>query len=72
MFVIYTLSIALEAIPWGTRAVSSELVTSVAFVKYLNADLIINIWEENRNGEKQGRIGLKKRYEALLRAPGFH
>ena len=72
MFVIYTLSIALEAIPWGSRAVSSELVTSVAFVKYLNSDFIINIWEENRNGEKQGRIRLKKRYEALLRAPGFH
>ena len=58
MFVIYILSVAVGAIPWGARAVSSNLVTSVTYVKYLNSDLIINIWEKKikmeRNREELG------------------
>ena len=50
---IYLLPIAVEAIPWGTRAASSQLVTLVTYVKYLNSDLIINIWKKNIEMERE-------------------
>ena len=52
MFGIYFLPISVEAIPWGTGEVSSELVTLVTYVKYLNSDLIINIWEKKKKMER--------------------
>ena len=65
---IYLLPIAVEAIPWGTRAASSQLVTLVTYVKYLNSDLIINIWKKkHRNGERRKRNSLNKGFKAESR-----
>ena len=50
MFVIYFLSIAVEAIP---KAVWFELITLAAYVEYLNSDLIINIWKKKTEMEKE-------------------
>lgn len=35
LFVTYTLQMAVEIIPWGTRVVLSKLVTFIAYVEYL-------------------------------------
>ena len=45
---LYILPISVEAIPWATRAVLSQLVTLVSYVKCLNSDLIINIWKKKK------------------------
>ena len=49
-------SVPVEADSWDTRAVPSQLVTLVTYVKYLNSDLIINIWQKSSHGERKKRI----------------
>ena len=49
-----------EAIAWGTKAVSSQLVTLVSYEKYPNSVLIISIFKKNRNGERERRIRLNE------------
>ena len=39
---------AVEAISWGTRAVSSRLFTSVTYVYCLNYNLMINISKKKK------------------------
>ena len=46
------MSVTVEAISSDIRAVSSELVTSVSYVTYLNFDLMINIWEKKTEMER--------------------
>ena len=71
-------SIPVEANSWDTRAVPSQLVTLVTYVKYVNSDLIINIWQKSSHGERKKKNYVqwiqkrKKRYKALLRNLGFH
>ena len=68
MLVIYILPIAVEVISWCTSAASSQLVTLVTNVKYLNYDLIINISnkakKKNRNGERERRIRPNERFQS--------
>ena len=45
-FGIYILPISVEAIPWGTRAVLSQLVTLLTY-------LIINIWGKKMEKERK-------------------
>ena len=65
MFVIYILPTAVEAVPWGTRAVLSQLVTLVTYVKYLNSDLIINIWKKKKTEmeKKREELGWMKDFK---------
>ena len=64
LFIIYILPITVEAILYDTRAVSFQLVTLVTYVKYLNSDLIINIWKKkNRNGKRERIIRLNQRFQ---------
>ena len=56
MFVIYILLIAVKAVLWGTRAVLSQLAP---YAKYLNSELIINIWKKAEM-EKERELGWMK------------
>ena len=43
----------LQAAPWDTRSVTSQLVALVTYVKYLDFDLTINICKRRkRKGER--------------------
>ena len=55
LFVIYILPITVEAIPWGIRAVSSQLITLATYVKYLNSDLTISIGRKKQKWRKRDR-----------------
>ena len=64
---------AVEAISWGTRAVSSRLFTSVTYVKCLNYNLMINISKKKksrngRNGRIQNRLRLNERFQRVKRS----
>ena len=66
MLVIYILPIAVEVISWCTSAASSQLVTLVTNVKYLNYDLIINIWNKAKK-----KTEMEKEREELDRMKDF-
>ena len=46
------------------RAVSSQLVTLVTYVKYLNSDLITNIFKKNKNWERERKIRLNEVFQS--------
>ena len=65
---LYILPISVEAIPWATRAVLSQLVTLVSYVKCLNSDLIINIWKKKTEIEKETKeVGWMKDFKVESR-----
>ena len=68
LFVIHILPIGVEAFPWGTRTFSSQLITTVTDVKYLNFALIINIWKKKTEMEQEREeVGWMKDYKVEKR-----
>ena len=60
---IYISPIAVEAILWGPRAVSSILVLLVTYVKYLNPHLTFNIWKNTEIEKEREELGWGKDFK---------
>ena len=67
LFIIYILPITVEAIPWHTRADSLQLVSLVTYVKYLNSDLIINIWRKTEMEKEREELDWMKDFKVERR-----
>ena len=67
LFIIYILPITVEVIPWHTRADSLQLVSLVTYVKYLNSDLIINIWRKKEMEKEREELDWMKDFKVERR-----
>ena len=52
LFLIYILPLTFVNVPWGTAAVWFQPVTLTTYVKYLNSDLITNVWKKRKKNKK--------------------